>query len=152
MLAELSIYMLAIDVSFELIVAMTTQQVLGACAQPQYRVSVDPPIPVLGLPANVAADSVSIIVCFREADSTNGADLNHCPLGMITRRANSVDEPLQELALGEGAENLAPAYPTVQATMLGSSTTTVFLGVGLYVVVVDDSMTNAGSPSIQSNW
>ena len=71
----------------------------------------------------------------------NGTDLNYCPLGMITRRANSVDEPLQELALREGAENIPPAYPTLQ-TGTGSSTSTVFLGVGLYVVVVDDSTLN----------
>ena len=86
----------------------------GVCAQPQYRVSVDPPIEVSSLPPGVTADSVSVILCFREESSTNGTNLNYCPLGMITKTANSVDEPLQELALREGAENIPPAYPTIQ--------------------------------------
>ena len=104
----------------------------GVCAaQPQYRVSVDPPFLVSGLPVNVTADSVSVILCFREAGSMNGADLNYCPLGMITRTVNSVNEPLQELRLREGAENLPPACPTA---------------VGLYVtVLVRNSNTTLGA-------
>ena len=93
----------------------------GVCAQPQYRVFVDPPVLVSGLPVGVTAHSLSVIVCFREANSMNGANLDYCPLGMITIRANSVNDPPQELALREGAENIPPAYPTA---------------VGLYVVIV----------------
>ena len=80
------------------------------CGQPLYHVSVDPPIKVSPLPPDV----VIVTLCFGPADFSFLEPLNlECPLGNISRVSNGPDEPLEQLALGTGSDNIPPSYTEV---------------------------------------
>ena len=75
-------------------------------AQPQYRVVVDLPIAVTGIPSGTTVTSVAL--CFRERVRTD-IDFTHCPLGTTTFPFPGPNER-QTLELGPGGDSLPPTY------------------------------------------
>ena len=75
-------------------------------AQPQYRVVVDLPIVVTGIPSGTTVTNVTL--CFREVDRTD-IDFTHCPLGTTTFPFPGPNER-QTLELGPGGDSLPPTY------------------------------------------
>ena len=99
-----------------------------AYGDPHYRIFVDPPF--LGS----TSSSYSFTLCFNEHDAERYSAY-YCPLGTFKTDINGPDEPLQELALGEGSDTIPPAYPIE----VGSNSETEFLGVGLFVLIIGTS-------------
>ena len=75
-------------------------------AQPQYRVVVDLPIVVTGIPSGTTVTNVTL--CFREVDRTD-IDFTHCPLGTTTFPFPGPNGR-QTLELGPGGDSLPPTY------------------------------------------
>ena len=80
------------------------------CAEPQYRVVIDPPAIVSNIPIiTPRIVAVELVLCFREPNSES-LDNSYCPLGMGIYTAGLDDQP-HLLMLQERVDALPRAYP-----------------------------------------